>query len=365
VNRLPQGPVVGEITTLATLRRWGSFRKFESRAERLYGTRGLDAILGIGIGFQPTPVWGFPAYTYKGLLVPRLSGGAPGFTDIADLRAKALGGRGQLMRMEKTGQAGGAGSAGEAIRCLFSKPGLPAAGATAGATGAGTVFNSASTGALPLKDAWAGEQLYFVGAKAWHTHNVGAIMLYDYLFGVNRDVSLGAQTLTVTGVPTRYTGTAAVNTWLGTKITTTTTTAITMSVDYTDETGAARSSVTVSIQAAGVHDPLLAPGNGQAGRGFLWPTTTLGIREIDGITNNTSTATGNADFMLGHNIACIPLAQSWTGPGCVPGYTDGHLSAFNFCPIQNGACLSVLEYCDYASNTGTMQLEDILIVSGT
>lgn len=343
---------------MPTLRRWGAFKRFEAKMEALYGTECLECLLMATAGNQGfTPVAGFPAYIRDGVVVPRVGGGQ-GFADIADLRAKALGGRGQTFRIDKAAltvtSVGG-------VRHLWQRPGPPGTGLASGTNG--TVFDNTSVGSLQQRDAAAGETLYFVGASAYHTVPA-CLVLYDLLWGCQRDATIASSTVTPGVQATRYQSTDAAGTWLSSFVSTGFgVNSYTIQMDIIDDTGTSRfvGNVSISSPAAGgalAPDPF----------GWHWPIETAGgdirgIRQLTDFINTGAKTAGVYEWYIGHNIALCPVPQGATAPFST--YVDGWMSAFNMCPIKPGAALTMMEFWKTVpSSAGNCSLENLLLVSG-
>lgn len=360
-DRIIQGPVIAErgaIPRLATLRRWGAFKRMESRLEHTYGRDVAEQILRSNYGYPgATPIAGFPASTCDGCIVPRISGGAGGFTDLADLRTKTLGGRGQYFRVEKTGLAATTGDS----RNLFARPTLPPQGGNSGTTTAGTVYDRTSTGALGQQNALSGEKLYFVGCQAFHSTPCCVIM-YDHLWGINRDISLGSLT-GITGIPSRYATTSALGNWIATRVTTATSaTTSSWGLNVGDYTGAAfiSTGLILSNASGAVFDPLI-------GTTMFWQNLVSlgGIAEVEQLNWGSGAQTGNFDVFIGHNIACIPCIPAMgVGNAGLTTFMDGPTSAFNFMQVLDGACLAFNEFSKSAGGqAGQLNIDNLLLVS--
>lgn len=346
---------------MATIRRWGAFRTAEARLERTYGPQIAETVLASGYGIKdPTPIMGFPAYTYDGCLIPRVGGGA-GFVDIADMKAKYLGGRGQVFRVDKTGFAYGANT--RAARHFWARNNLPVPGTNASTGTVGQVFTNADVGGLQQKDPWAGETLHFAGCIGMHTAFASVIM-FDYTYGLNVDLtSAGA---TITGAPTRWTGTNARGSWIGTRITTAlgSVSAPVITVTFTDDTGAT-GQTTVGLTAE-VSGPVHSPIQTTSQDGWVFDLNgKQGIRAMTAWASSLTTNTGNFDFMIGHNLVCIPCYNNVPNGvgGALPMMYDGWESVFNFVAIPNGANLAFMEIQKTPSTAGSANLENLILLA--
>jgi hypothetical protein len=336
---------------MATLRRWGPQRQLEARLERVLGRDCLEAVLHSSYGVHGfTPVMGVPACVRDGCLVPRFSGG--GFASLSDLISEAtIGGKAQRFRMSKNGVAAPAVAASQHLWGLGP---LPALGANAGGTGGGTIPDRTTVGSLGQVNPTGGDTLHFVSAMPMMTVG-GAILMYDYLFGVNINVATTANT--VTGVPTRYQTTNAAGSWISARVSTVYgATAHNYTITYMDQDGntaEAGSAQAARVSSAVQTTPFTAP---------QWTyslnSPDVGVRKITSIALSAA-STGNADFIIGHSIVTMPCPI--TGQ-VIP--VDGINSAFNLIPIVDSACLAFAEYYKTATSAATSAIEDLILVSG-
>lgn len=359
-GRLSQGTVLPQRTrseretyadSMASLRRFGSIKGFEGRMEKLLGKACLDGLLHSSLGVHAyVPVLGLPASVRDGCLVPRLSGG--GFTSLSDLAAEATnGGKAQRFRVQKTGVTAPAIGA---VQHLWGVGSLPAAGVNAAAAPGGTAGASSTVGALGQVDAISGDTLHFVSCAPLSTVQ-GALLMYDRLFGVN--IAETATSTAVTGVPTRYATTTSPGNWISANITTVhTATAGNYTITYTDELNNSQAAAAVPKRVSGAVQtiPLTTP---------LWniPLTSpdVGVRKITTVALSAAGASGATDWIIGHSLVTMPCPLAG-----VPLPVDGINSAFSLIQVLDGACLTFAEFWKGATTAASIDIEDLLLVSG-
>jgi hypothetical protein len=333
-----------------TLERFGKIS--EGKLARWYGEECWETIGLCAAGLDiPVPIFGAPASVWRGGVIPRMAGG--GFASLSDLISEAtVGGKTQTRHYNKTGVAAAAVGNSQSMWAVGT---LPAAGANAAAAPGGTVPTNASTGALGQSDAAGAETLHlttWTGAPS----QVGSLMLYDYLFGVNINHATTANT--VTGTQTRYTGAAgtpeyAAGNFLTGRVTTVlAATAHNITATYADQdnnAGASSGAIAVRVSSAVNTMPLTQP---------RWnldlAAGDTGYRQVTSLALSAA-STGNVDWFIGHPIAILPE------PVVNVGYLlDGINSAFNLVKVQNGACLALMEFFKSATaartSSGLIQL---------
>jgi hypothetical protein len=301
----------------------------------------------IPIANVPGPVW-----AYNGDIIGRIAGG--GFASLSDLISeRTTGGKGRVYRYQKVGIAAPAAGASQS---LWAVGNLPSAGANAGAAGAGTVFTNASAGALPITNPGGGDTLHFVTwQSAVSSVAAMALMLYDYLWGVN--INHATTSNPITGVPTRYqtAGTAPGN-FLTARVTTVlAATAHNITCTYVDQDGNAPQAA--AAQAVRVSSAVNTLPFTQPKWFYDLAAGDTGLRNLTNIALSAA-STGAVDWKIAHAIAIIgmPLAN-------IPFVLDGINSAFNLEEIQANAALAFLEYFK-AATTATTYNGEILLVSG-
>ena len=126
-----------------------------------------------------------------------------GFTSISDALARASGGYGQFRVFNKVGPTGVVA----VTSSLWALGPQPPVGAAPGNAPGGTIYTSASTGAIAFANPASGT-MHLVGADISASVINNSLLLYDRLFGCNKAMASTA-TEAVTGVPTRYQNTVA------------------------------------------------------------------------------------------------------------------------------------------------------------
>jgi hypothetical protein len=359
-GRLNQGPVEpvwsrghGHGDATAALRRFGGYKGFEGRCERLLGKECLEAVLHSSLGVKhPTQVMGLPAVVYDGWLVPQFSGGA-GFTSLSDLISEATtGGKRQIFRVNKTGSTQPA--AGSSAH-LWNQNTLPPNGTNAAAAPGGSVFDNTTTGALGQANAAGGDTLHFVSAMPVCVSPC-AILMYDFIFGVSAPVTSGS--LAVTGVPTRYATTTSPGNWISANVTTAyAVTAHNVTITYMDQAGNTAEAGTA--QAGRVSSAInTIPMTGPQWTYSLNAGDT-GARKITNINFSATSASAVASWYIGHSIVTMPCPVANL---VVP--VDGINSAFNLVQILDGAALAFMEFMKTQTTANTVQIEDLILVSG-
>lgn len=250
---------------------------------------------------------------------------------------------------------------------MWAKASLPAAGATGGAAPGGTVYTSASAGALPFLNALSGDKSFLSRMQTQSNANSnlggGTLLIVDRLFAVAKTMNSTA-TEAVTGVPTRYQSNVttdpdyAAGNFLFIGVTTTLpATAHNWTVcQYTDQDGNAG----VTLPSV----PGIVSNNIGAGdlplNTFFAPLATgdTGVTALTQMQCDVLVASGAIEFSVNHPLgwATCPVAN-WV---CV---IDGVASALNLTRIFDNACLSLFipSYFNMTSTTFSGQLE---VVSG-
>lgn len=257
-----------------------------------------------------------------------------GFASLSDLISEATtGGKAQVLPYHKTVVT--APPAAAASQFMWAAGANPTAGANAAAGPGGTVPDNTSTGSLKQSNAGASDSLHLTTWTGTATV-AGALMLVDYLFGVN--ISLNASNVAVTGVPTRYLSAAgAAGCIITGRVTTVmSATATNLTVTYKDQnnnTAEAAAAIAARVSSAVQTIPLTQP---------VWfiPLNAgdTGVRAITNVASSGAN-TGAADFVILKPLAILPVPVA-----NIPLVLDGINSAFNLVQIQDGACLSFLHY---------------------
>jgi len=270
-----------------------------------------------------------------------------GFSSLSDLISEmTTGGKKQTILYNKTGVAQPAAGASAFLWRMANT--VPGAGANAAAAPGGTAFTRTSAGALgPQTNAGVGDTLNFINWLGINTvGQTGALMLFDYLFGVN--INYNTTSNTVSGVPTRYqtAGTAPGNFMSANVTTVLGAGAQTITVTYTDQDGNSSTSPGTAIRASSAVDtiPHTQP---------VWNVPLAagdtGIRAFTNIAFNVGVSGGFADRIIGHPIAIMPNINVANAPF----FLDGINSAANFEQIYDDACLSLMEFVKGATALNT------------
>jgi len=256
-----------------------------------------------------------------------------GFADLPDLISEAMvGGKMQSLVYNKSGIIGPAITA---CLHLWAQGTVPAAGSNAGAAAGGTVPTNTTTGGFQQINPNGSDTLHlatWTGASSIH---YGALMLYDYIFGVNN--SLNATNTAITGVPTRYEAADAVGNFCSARVTTVmTATSTDFTLTYVDQAGntaEAAAALTGRVSSAVGQIPFTQP---------LWfiplNAPDSGLRSMTNIQSSGAN-TGEADWVIGHPLAILPTYAVDS-----ISVLDGINSAFSLVEIKPSACLALMEF---------------------
>jgi hypothetical protein len=330
----------------------------ESKVEQWLGIDVADGMRYASSGLMiPVPIMGMPVLAYRGEFVPdyeplHLLGdkvtGMTGFASLSDLISEATsGGKRQMRIFAKNAQASAAPAVGHSAS-LWLAAGIPAAGAAPAAPAGGTVPTKTTTGAINIEDAGGSDSNHLVSACAVSDRGC-ALLLYDYLFGTTTAANPGTSLINVTGTQTRYTGAAgtseyAAGNFISNLVTVTlAATAHNITYQYFDQDNNAEEAASAITGRSGA----LVNTSDFTAPQWCMPLNAndTGVRDMGAITFSASPATGQVMHFVGHPLALIPCPNSNQ-----MGYFDGVNSAFNLCKIQNGACLSLLEFFKNATN---------------
>ena len=283
-----------------------------------------------------------------------------GFASLSDLIAERTAGKGQRLFFNKAGTTGVV----SATNTLWYVGNQPAAGAAASAAPGGSLFTSATTGAMSFNNpSVGGDTTHFVTGNSLATVAGNTLLLYDRLFSVTKTMN-STGTEAVTGVPTRY-----VNTTAGTADSAEgnflmiecraalANTAHNWTVcTYTDQSG----NTGVTLPSVTGNASCIANRLDQPTGQWFCPLATgdTGIRNLTQMQCSALVATGNIDFTIGHPIAVLPCPIA--NMVCV---LDGINTAFNLERIFDSACLALLELIKPATNA-TTYVGDFLICAG-
>lgn len=273
------------------------------------------------------------------------------FASVDAVIAAATGGKGQVIKFNKTGVASNAiGNSND----LWSRAGFPTAGGAASAAPGGVAPTSATTGALPFKNIGAANSGHYLSWSLNASIINNSLLLYDRIFAVAKTMN-STGTEAVTGVPTRYqSGTAGANDYIGGNFcfpaNPTTVLAATghnwTVCKYTDQDSGTGNNF---VSTAGVSACVVSGVDLSVGNWFLpLANGDVGVKELTQMQCSASVATGTIDFVIGHPIAvnACPVANI----ACMD---DGLYTSLNLTSILDGACLSFLELTKPATNATT------------
>lgn len=257
--------------------------------------------------------------------------------------AAFTGGKGQTMVFSKTGVASNAiGNSND----LWTRAGMPVAGAAGSAAPGGVAPTSSTTGSLGFKNLGTANTGHYLNWSLAASVINNSLLLYDRIFAVVKTMA-STGTEAVTGVPSRYqSGTAGNADYIGGNFcfpanptTVLAATAHNWTVcQYTDQdsnTGNSFPSAT-GVSACVVGGIDLAAGQGS----WFMPLASgdVGVKALTQMQCSASVATGTIDFVIGHPIAvnACPVANI----ACLD---DGLYTALNLTQIFDNACLSFIE----------------------
>lgn len=272
------------------------------------------------------------------------------FASIDAVVAAVTGGKGQALNFAKTGAASNAIAN---SNDLWTRAGMPIAGAAGAAAPGGTIPTSATTGALGFKNVGTANTGHYLNWALSASVINNSLMLYDRLFMVAAGAALTTATSTaVTGVPTRYQSTTTTaldyiggnfcfpsnpTTVLAATAHNWAVGAGTTGMVYLDEANASSNMpVATGVSACVVGGIDLAAGAGS----WFAPLAggDVGIKALTNMQSSASVATGTIDWVIGHPIAinACPIANI----ACLD---DGLYTSMNLTSIFDNACLSFLE----------------------
>ena len=323
--------------------------------ERWLGAPTVENLSRAMKGFMfPVPLLNTPGpiYVCDGEFYGAIQGGA--FASLSDLISEATAGKKQVLYYQKVGVAGPAAGASQSLWRVGS---LPPAGSNAAAAPGGTVFTRTSTGAMQQTDAASGDTLHFVTwTGSANTAQGNALMLYDYLWGVNINHATTANS--ISGVPTRYqTAALAPGNFISGVVTTALgATAHNITITYVDDVGnAAEAGAAMAVRASSAVNTL--PFTQPVWR-YNLNAGDLGVRNLTNIALSAASS-GNVDWFIGHALAILPHVPS----AFLPFIVDGINSAFNLERIYDGAALALMEMFKSAT-AATTYTGWITVVSG-
>lgn len=262
------------------------------------------------------------------------------FASVDAVIAAATGGKGQTLNFAKTGVASNAiGNCND----LWTRAGMPVAGAAGSAAPGGVAPTAATTGALGFKNVGAANSGHYLSWALSASVINNSLLLYDRIFAVAKTMNSTA-TEAVTGVPTRYQNTVAgAVDYIGGNFafpsnptTVLAATAHNWTVaTYLDEANTAGTFPSIAgVSACVVGGVDLAVGN------WFMPLAAgdFGVKALTQLQCSAAVLTGTIDFVIGHPIAvnACPIANL----ACLD---DGLFTSLNLSPILDNACLSFLE----------------------
>ena len=270
---------------------------------------------------------------YRKALRSQLRTAATGFASLSDLITEATtGGKSQQLHYQKNGLTTAA--VGQSQH-LWGVGTFPVAGGNAAGAPGGTVITRTTGGALgPQTNPGGTDTLHLTTWTGWAS-GISAVMLQDYLYGVNNSVN--ATNTAVTGVPTRYQSTNAAGNFITGRVTTVlSATATNITVTYQDQDGnaaEAAAAIAARVSAAVNTQPFTAPA-------WFVPLNSgdTGARKITNVQSSGAN-TGVVDWMICHALAILPCPVANQ-----PFILDGINSAFNLVKIETDACLTLMEY---------------------
>jgi hypothetical protein len=299
------------------------------------------------------PIMGSLCATYDGDIVPRdVIPGSGGFASLSDLISEATtGGKQQTIAFHKTGTSVAQGG----WESLWYRAAKPGAGGTPAARPGGAVPINTTTGALGQQNAASGDTLHVTTINAMADRAPYATLFYDRIFHASAIDHTIATSQSLTGVPTRYTGTAARGNFafleayvaLGA-------TAQNVTLTYVDQDGnTAEAAPAKGLQVGGtqyqiVHDPYFIPLN----------AADTGLRNATAVQFSAGNTAGTSNLVIGHPLAWFTehTAYIWTT-------VDGINSSFNLPQVQDDACVAFLSVQGQAGGISEITGE-VIMVSG-
>ena len=282
-----------------------------------------------------------------------------GFTSLSDLIAESTAGKQRTFRFAKSSGTEVVSSA----YTLWRVGAVPAAGAAGAAAPGGTAHVDTDTGANVFANPTGGDTQHLVRVDYNYTTNMKTLLLYDRLFSVLKTASsLAAES--VTGVPTRYQGTAgavdgADGNFAFPEVGSGALGAVAHNHDiikYRDQDGNdSQTAASIAGRSGAIADSV----DLVLGRWYL-PLLAgdTGVKDLDSIKYDVNTVTGVMSWVIGHPLAWLPAPLS--GVGFI---LDGINSAFNLARIFDDACLALLSVFP-AATTSTNYDVQVTTVAG-
>ena len=325
-------------------------------AERLLrskiGSECADTILEGSVGYPvPLPIAGTGTSFVDGIIMPHMAGG--GFSSLSDLIAEASAGKQQQLWYQQTGVQTTAGT-GESYWGFAGRPGP---GRNPSALPGGSVPDRTTVGVLGQDNPAGGETLHLVSAMVF-SNTAGMIIVYDRLWDGAAAMNTTASQ-SITGVPTRYTGTEAKGNvyWAAVRGVTgsaaLSATAHNLTFGYTDQDGntGASSGALTGVASAGLgridHPGWFAQ----------FAAGDLGARALTSFQLSATIAAGQLDLVLARPLIAVPMAGN-----NIPAVWDGVNNVFNLPQIKDNAALALTSF---KGTTATSTISGCLVaVSG-
>lgn len=226
------------------------------------------------------------------------------FSSLSDLIAEmTASGKRQERTISKTGTTGVAGC----TNSLWFSGNYPGAGAAVANAPGGTIYNSASQGALSFNAPAGGDTLHFIAGNILSTVGPNTLLMYDRLMSANKTMS-STTAESLTGVPTRYQASSGDESCQGNFMFVECTTALGATahnwsvIQYIDQDDVNTSSPGTTGNASNIINRLDMP----IGQWFIpLAVDDTGIKRISSM-QCTASVTGGIAFTLGHPLGWIP-----------------------------------------------------------
>jgi hypothetical protein len=286
----------------------------------------------------------------KGLSEPQYATMNAGFASVSAALERASQGYSQRRNFAKVGPTGVVA----VTSSMWRVGSQPVAGAAGAAAPGGTAHTSANTGALAFANPAAGT-LHLTGASVAASVINNTLLVYDRLFSVAKTMN-STGTEAVTGVPTRYQSTVALNedyagdNFLFVEVGGTALAATAhnwTTCTYTDQDGNAGATLpSLTGNSGAIVDRLDHPTSQ-----WFAPLASgdTGIQQLDQMQCSAAVATGAINFVIGHPLGWMsfPVINSFLPNNFLYGADD-------LAPrIFNDACIAFLEPLKPATTTTT------------
>lgn len=322
----------------------------------LHGSR-ADSLLAHALGRLALLLRRIQSASRRWSLKQRLQLNA-GFTSLSDLIAEMTAGKGRTFSFIKSGPTEVISTAAS----LWRLSGQPVAGGAGGAPAGGTAHVDSDTGGNVFTNPTGGDTQHIVRIDYMSSVVSKTLLLYDRLFSVAKTASsTGAES--VTGVPTRYQGTAGgvdgpdgnfMFPEVGSSNLGATGHNWTVMKYRDQEDNDAQSAASIAGRSGALADCI----DLVLGRWFV-PLLTgdTGVKDLNQMQCDAS-VTGALNWVIGHPLAWLPCPIANVGM-----IYDGINSAFNLQRIFDDACLSLLSVNPVAT-TATVYNVQVQTVSG-